>query len=80
MMSFPCASNSGGTRGECQWVAEANVRLKPVPVTFAASDWTDSVSFLGLIRDSWSDKSPILKHLYKKDKHQVVDTWIHQVP
>lgn len=79
MMSFPRASNSGGTRGECQWVAEPNVRLEPVSVTFAASDWADSVSFLGLTHDSWSDKSQF-KHLYIKDKHQMVDAWIHQVP
>lgn len=42
MMSFPRASNSGGTRGECQWVAEPNVRMKPVSVTFAASDWSSA--------------------------------------
>lgn len=40
---------------------------------------TDSVSSLALIHDSWSDKSQF-QHLYNKDKHQMVDTWIHQVP
>lgn len=81
MMSFPRASNSGGTRGECQWDKRADETgfCYFCCLRMILHSRADRVSFLGLIRDSWSDKSQF-KHLYNKDKHQMVDTSIHQVP